>query len=214
LQNVRGLEYLRSLCASLTRCACSPADTAKLGVSKEQAYSLYKKYGTCIKGLVEEGRIDAAGVDSFLHEVHLISYDDIKPDPKLREVLSALTVTNTWIFTASTAEHAGRCLSRLGLSELPFANRCIDCRSCKLETKHSRSSFESAMRLAGVSDPSACVFCDDSVKNIMAAKQVGWRTVLVGKKDRDTGMPVVCEAADVHLGSLRELREAMPELFA
>ena len=69
------------------------------------------------------------------------------------------------------------------------------------------------MRVAGVEDARACVFCDDSVKNIVAAKAIGWRTVLVGKKDRDTGKEIVCEAADAHIESLAELRKVMPELF-
>ena len=89
----------------------------------------------------------------------------------------------------------------------------IDTRSCELETKHPRSSFEAAMRIAGVSDPAACVFCDDSVKNIVAAKQVGWRTVLIGLYDRDSGKPIHCDAADFHLSSLHGLRSVLPELF-
>ena len=32
--------------------------TARLGISKDEAYSLYKKHGTCLKGLMVEGRID------------------------------------------------------------------------------------------------------------------------------------------------------------
>ena len=70
------------------------------------------------------------------------------------------------------------------------------------------------MKIAGVSDPRECVFADDSVKNIRAAKAVGWRTILVGKKDRDTGKEIVCDAADAHIASLHELRAAAPDLFA
>ena len=107
------------------------------------------------------------------------------------------------------------------------------------------------MRIAGVAEPAACVFCDDSVKNIVAAKAVcvccraprthrttsrlspwllppsgsqlpiqravvcsGWRTVLVGKKDRDTGQLIECDAADAHIESLHELEGALPELFS
>ena len=58
---------------------------------------------------------------------------------------------------------------------------------CKLETKHSPSSFEAAMAFAGVVEPTACVLLDDSVKNIRAAKAMGWSTVLVGLTDRDSG---------------------------
>ena len=109
--------------------------TAKLGVSKEEAYALYKKHGTCLKGLLVEGRIDAAGAEHFLQEVHQISYEDISPDPALRSVLASISrpADNMWVFTASTAEHARRCLDRVGLAELPWSG-VIDCRSCKLES--------------------------------------------------------------------------------
>ena len=147
------------------------AYTNKLGVSKEEAYALYQKHGTCLKGLLVEGRIDpGAGVEEFLREVHTIDYSDIHPDPPLRAELANLTVPH-WVFTASTSEHANRCLDRLGLSGLPWRG-IIDTRSCELETKHSRSSFEAAMRIAGVPEEQAraCVFCDDSVKNIKVSR--------------------------------------------
>ena len=51
-------------------------------------------------------------------------------------------------------------------------------------------------------------------KNINAAKEVGWRTVLVGLTDRDTGARIECPAADAHVASLRDLRTAVPELFS
>ena len=195
--------------------------------------SLYKNHGTCLKGMLVEGRIDKGGAEDFLHAVHLIDYSDVLPDATLRLELSKVKVrlcalrakpeevalfcatdestlrvilsptprpnprpypdsdpepcahvaqVPMWIFTASTSEHATRCMDRVGVVDLPWRG-IIDTRTCKLETKHSRSSFEAAMAAAGVSEPSACVFCDDSVKNINAAKEVGWRTVLVGLTD-------------------------------
>ena len=69
------------------------------------------------------------------------------------------------------------------------------------------------MKVANVSDPAACVFCDDSVKNIKAAKAIGWRTVLVGDRDRDTGKPLECEAADFRVSSLHSLPAVLPECF-
>ena len=97
------------------------AYTEKLGVSRERAYELYLNYGTCIKGLLTEGHLDECGVEDFLHTVHQISYEDISPDPRLREVLeSACDALPTWIFTASTKEHAQRCLQRVGIADLPW----------------------------------------------------------------------------------------------
>ena len=77
------------------------AYTAKIGVSKEKAYHLYKTHGTCLKGLLVEGLIDTKGVEDFLHSVHQIDYSDIHSDPTLRGELSRLCVPS-WIFTAST----------------------------------------------------------------------------------------------------------------
>jgi pyrimidine 5'-nucleotidase len=187
------------------------AYTAKLGVSRDEAYALYKKHGTCLKGLLLEGKIGQDGVEPFLHEVHSIDYSDIKPDPELRRELERLSVPR-WIFTASTVEHVQRCLGRLGLANLPWLG-VIDTRTCKLETKHAQSSFEAAMRHAAAPNPAACILCDDSVKNIVAAKAVGWRTVLIGLNDRDTGKPIKCDAADFHLPSLHSLRTVLPECF-
>ena len=111
------------------------AYTAKIGVSKEKAYALYQTHGTCLKGLLVEGLIDDQGVEDYLREVHLIDYSDIDANPLLRSELARLRVP-TWIFTASTSEHAGRCLARVGLDDLPWRG-IIDCRSCSLETKYA-----------------------------------------------------------------------------
>lgn len=116
------------------------AYTASLGVSKERAYALYKTHGTCLRGLLAEGLIPAEGSEAYLHAVHQINYSDVAPDPQLASMLGRLAVP-TWVFTASTREHAERCIARVGLDALPFCG-IIDCRSCNLETKHSRSSFE------------------------------------------------------------------------
>jgi hypothetical protein len=60
------------------------AYTAKLGVSKDRAYELYKTHGTCLKGLLEEGLIDkSAGVEDFLQAAHDINYDDITSDAEV-----------------------------------------------------------------------------------------------------------------------------------
>ena len=217
------------------------AYTAKIGVSKDEAYALYKKHGTCLKGLLVEGRIDRGGTEEFLREVHDISYEDISPDPPLRAELANLT-SPAWVFTASTSEHANRCLDRLGLAGLPWRG-VIDTRSCELETKHSTHSFLRAMEYVGLlslppagesdgngngstrlSDDEAiaaasvhagrCLLIDDSVKNIVTAKKMGWCTVLIGKVERDTGnaMPTPAEA-DHHVSTIHEIVDVLPALF-
>ena len=187
--------------------------TATIGVDKEKAYQLYKTYGTCLKGLIVENIIDQDKTEEFLRRGHDIDYADITPDPALCGILRRLCrVAPTYIFTASTKEHALRCLERVGAHDADWRD-IIDTRSCSFETKYSELSFAAAMRIADASDPSQCLFFDDSVKNIKAARAFGWRTVLVGMIDRDTGDEIICEEAEVHIASLHELPDAVAKLF-
>jgi pyrimidine 5'-nucleotidase len=185
--------------------------TERLGVDSAKGYELYKTYGTCLKGLLAEGFLKEADTEEYLKAVHAIDLSDIKPDPALRDCLARLSKPS-WIFTASAREHAERCLERIGLAGLDWRG-IIDTRTCGLETKHSEVSFRTAMRTAGVTDPAACLFCDDSAKNITAAAAVGWRTVLVGKVDPVSGAEVKCEAAEFHIESLHELPKVLPDIF-
>ena len=55
-----------------------------------------------------------------------------------------------WVFTASVASHARRCLAALGVDDLFLG--IIDCKSCGLATKHSPEAFAAAMAIAGVTN--------------------------------------------------------------
>ena len=165
--------------------------TEQLGVSKEKSYALYKEHGTCLKGMLAEGIISDGLVEDYLEKVHDIDYSDIDPDPAVRDVISrCVTKDRRFVFTASTKEHASRCLARvLAPSTVDdLFSVIVDTRTCKLDTKHSPASFAAAMDAAGVpsdvraSGPAACILLDDSVTNIKCAKQMGWTTVLVVRK--------------------------------
>ena len=168
-----------------------------------------------LKRLIAEGILkNKDEIEKFLHAAHDIDYSDICVDNTLRDIIERIKPdVQRYIFTASTREHALRCLARVGIEDLFPETKIIGTRTCKLETKHAESSFRAAMEFAGASDPHSCLLMDDSVKNIQRAKKLGWRTVLVGKFHRDTGKPITCDAADVHINSLDELEEALPELF-
>ena len=189
---------------------------ANLALSPEGAFRLYRQYGTTLKGLLTEGLIDVAGAEEFLEQAHDIDYCDVQPDPSLAHLLGRLN-TPTWIFTAGTREHAERCMRKVGLEEALRLQGIVDVRSCNYESKHSESSFERALAAARSHQPELrpedCCLCDDSVKNITRAKAMGWTTVLVGKSERGTGLPLACDAADYIVASLHELPGVLPELF-
>ena len=154
-----------------------------------------------------------AAVDEFLQYVHDIGVDQlIQPDQELREILLRVDPEiPKYAFTASVREHALRCLQALGIADL-FVD-IIDCQTCNLETKHSRHSFETAMRVAGVEDPEHCLFFDDNLTNIEAARKIGWRSVLVGRVGRDCGQTISSEHAELELDRIHQVEEALPELF-
>ena len=189
--------------------------TQRAGLEPGYAYQLYKQYGTALRGLRAEGWIadTPQAIDEFLEYVHDIGVEQLlQPDQELREILLRVDpAIPKYAFTASVREHAKKCLETLGIADL-FVG-IIDCKTCDLETKHSRHSFETAMRVAGIEDPEHCLFFDDNLTNIEAARKIGWRSVLVGRVGRDCGTLVSSEHAELELDRIHQVEEALPELF-
>mmetsp|Transcript_110528 Transcript_110528/g.293623 ORF Transcript_110528/g.293623 Transcript_110528/m.293623 type:complete len:238 (-) Transcript_110528:78-791(-) len=189
-----------------------------LGLPDGKAYELYKRYGTALRGLVEESLMDESRVPEFLIWVHDVPLDDIEPDAKLRDLLGTVPYPR-WIFTASCKEHAGRCLDRLGIADLFQGVISASSRAMTEKvgyvTKHDPRCFSAAMDFAGVPEEKAscCIFLDDSPANLKTAKALGWRTVLVGLHARETGEKIECPHADYAVDTIHEVREALPELF-
>ena len=186
------------------------------GLPEGYAYILYKQHGTALRGLIEEGYLTkqcSQSIDRFLNEVHdLPIHELLKPDRELRDMLLRMHPSiRKFVFTASVSHHAERCLEALGIADL--FEGIIDVKDCQFETKHSLSSFHIAMEKAGIDESEACVFLDDSVKNIEAARSVGWRSVLVGRVGRDCGKTVTSEHAEHEIDRIHQLPEVFPELF-
>lgn len=118
----------------------------KLGLPDGEPYRLYKKHGTCLRGLEKEGIVHDR--DEFLRVVHDIRLDDcIKPDPALRRMLESidLGVCSPWVYTASVSDHAERCLDALGISDVLPNRPIIDVRAVGYTTKYLlRQSFVSS----------------------------------------------------------------------
>jgi putative hydrolase of the HAD superfamily/pyrimidine and pyridine-specific 5'-nucleotidase len=190
---------------------------------------LYKQYGTALRGLLAEGYIEhnETAIDEFLRDVHDIPIHElIQPDPDLRNLLLQIDPSiPKYIFTASVREHAVRCIKALGIDDL-FVD-VIDCKVCQLETKHSQKSFHIAMEVAGMKSssnsrtsndgtiyhPEACLFFDDNIKNIEAARNIGWRSILVGTVGRDCGTIITTEHAEHEIDRIHHIPHILPELF-
>ena len=181
-----------------------------------RAYELYKEYGTCLRGLMAEGYVDRNcqnSVDDFLVKVHdLPIHEMLEADERLRQIILDIDPTiRKFVFTASVRHHAMRCLEALGIDDL--FEGIIDVKDCNFETKHSISSFQVAMKKAGVVNAEECIFFDDSVTNISAAAKVGWRSILVGTSGRDCGKRITSEHAELEIDRIHDMKLVLPELF-
>ena len=192
------------------------------GLPSGKAYELYKQYGTALRGLLAEGYVEhnVHAIDEFLREVHDIPVHELlQPDPELRQLLLQIDPSiPKYIFTASVREHAARCIKALGIDDL-FVD-IIDCKVCQLETKHSEKAFRIAMEVAGIKNndgtqyhPESCLFFDDNIKNIEAARNIGWRSILVGTVGRDCGTIVTTEHAEHEIDRIHHIPHILPELF-
>ena len=189
--------------------------TTKKNLPPGEAYQLYKKHGTALKGLLAEGIMENVEeeIDAYLRDVHEIPVaEHLSIDNELREMILKIDPSiPKYIFTASVRHHAERCLKALGIEDL-FVD-IIDVKSCNLATKHSREAFGAALKIANVEDPETVLFLDDSIKNIKVARSMGIRSFLVGRVGRDCGQVITTEDAEHELDRIHDLPKVVPEIF-
>ena len=161
----------------------------------------FETYGTTLRGLQIHYQVDA---DDFLAYVHDLPIETvIAPDPALRNVLQSLSLPK-WIFTNADANHAGRVLSALGVSDC--FNDIIDIRSMGFVCKPDPKAYRIALERAGECEPERCVYLDDATRNLAPAFEMGFFTVLVSADGNDT-------VARRTIARPHDLPQIIPELW-
>ena len=177
----------------------------RLGIPWEDVHRLRKlyleKYGTTLRGLQQFYPVDVDDYLAYVHDVPL--QEHLQPAPELRPLLLSLPQTR-WIFTNADTNHARRVLEALELEGC--FHGIIDIRALDFQCKPDRAAYLRCLELAGESVPAQCVFIDDSPRNLISARELGFKTVLVNEQSN-------AEAADVTITRLLDLRQAMPELW-
>jgi putative hydrolase of the HAD superfamily len=181
------------------------------GVS-ELRENLYHQYGTTMRGLAIEYQIDIHEYLAYVHDVPIINY--IQPDPILRQVLLALPYKLV-IFTNADSAHARRVLSVIGINDL--ISKIIDIVAVAPYCKPQQGAFEKALSLVEEKDPQTIALIDDNVANLKAARQMGFFTIRVGKREYQPEYHnSVNNLRDIHQvldTSSREIITWQPELF-
>ena len=161
----------------------------------------FETYGTTLRGLQLHYQVDA---DDFLAYVHDLPIETvISPDPELRLLLQSLSQPK-WIFTNADANHAGRVLSALGVSDC--FNGIIDIRAMNFICKPDPQAYQIALNKVGESIPERCVYLDDATRNLAPAFEMGFFTVLVSSNGND---PV----AKHTINRPHDLPRVLPELW-
>lgn len=167
----------------------------------------YKEYGLALRGLVKHHQIDAIDYDKRVDQT-LPLEQILKPDPKLRKLLTSLdrTKVRLWVITNAYKVHATRVLTILGIIDLFEGLVYCDYADPDFSCKPEKRFFDKAMAQAGVKDPSKCYIVDDSRLNVVGAKELGWTSVhFVPDESSDAGT--------YQIKDLEELRTLFPQFF-
>ena len=135
----------------------------------------FRTYGTTLRGLQANHKIDVQEYLAYVHDVRLTDY--IHPDPIQQAILASLPTRNI-IFTNSDVNHARRVLRVLQI-EAYFA-AVVDVNAMEPYCKPSPQAFRLALKAANESDPSKCVMIDDLPHTTRAAKDFGIYSLLYG----------------------------------
>lgn len=135
----------------------------------------YERYGTTLRGLMEEHEITAA---DFLKFVHDIDRSSLVPNHSLATAITALPGRKL-ILTNGSREHALRTAEQLGLDKM-FED-VFDIVASDLVPKPNPQAYERFFEKHGVEPAGAAIF-EDIERNLVVPHSRGMRTTLVVPK--------------------------------
>lgn len=136
----------------------------------------YQRYGTTLRGLMQEHRIDP---DEFLAYVHDIDHSVVKPDPRLAAAIEKLP-GRRFILTNGSRSHAEKTAARLGVTS--HFEDIFDIVSAELLPKPARETYDRFIAATGVTARDAAMF-EDLSRNLAVPAQLGMATVLIVPPD-------------------------------
>ena len=106
------------------------------------------------------------------------NYNVISKRKQLKKLLNFINNPKI-ILTNANSIHAKLSLHNMDLLE------CFDCiidRDMIQCLKPNMQAYLLTMKLNNINDPSKCLFFDDQLPNLVAAKMIGWNTVYIGNQ--------------------------------
>ena len=147
-----------------------------LKISREEAFRLqkdyYRRYGTTMRGLMEEHGLDP---EKFLEVVHEIDHSPLTPNPALGAAIAGLPGRKL-ILTNGTRRHADAVMRRLEI-EKHFED-VFDIAAADLEPKPRPQVYDRFLARHGVDPVKAAIF-EDLARNLEVPHALGMTTGLV-----------------------------------
>lgn len=175
----------------------------RLGYPAESVHDSRDRYlrafGTTLSALRHRYAIDAVEFLDYVHDVPVDLY--LQPDPELDGMLDRMPLRKI-IFTNADAPHARRVLDRLGVTR--HFELIVDIIALDYVNKPNVRSYARALEMIDAT-PGECVLVEDSLPNLLPARDMGMVTVLVCGSAR-------VPAADFQISRITQLEAVMTGL--
>jgi len=170
-----------------------------------------KRYGATLKGMVIHHGVNEK---DFLHEAHKFDHlpDLLRRERGLSKIL-ALLPGKKILFTNAPREYSQQAIRHFNLHRHFAAHISIENMRVhgKSHPKPSKPYLRKLLAQHGW-QASQCILVEDSVANIIAAKQIGIRTVMVTGHGQHVQQKSISASADITVKSVFELPRRLRQL--
>ena len=137
---------------------------------------LYNSYGTSLRGLMTERKINPKHFLEFVHDIDLTV---VKENPELNQALKNIKGHKV-IFTNGSFNHAEKVLERIGIKE--NFNNIHSIETSNYIPKPSVEAYYNLIRKENIISKKSIMF-EDTAWNLKTAKDLGMTTVLISPKN-------------------------------
>ena len=152
-----------------------------LKISNEEAFNIQKQnfidHGTTLAGFMNSGN-DKIDPDKFLEFVHDINLNSLQEDNDLRKILLLLP-GKKYIFTNGTKKHAENVLKKLNLENI--FQSIFGIKEANYLPKPNLETYNLFLKTYKI-DPKTSIMFEDMGRNLIPAKELGMKTVLLERK--------------------------------
>ena len=152
-----------------------------LKISNEEAFNIQKQnfidHGTTLAGFMNSGN-DKIDPDKFLEFVHDINLNSLQEDNDLRKILLLLP-GKKYIFTNGTKKHAENVLKKLNLENI--FQSIFGIKEANYLPKPNLETYNLFLKTYNI-DPKTSIMFEDMGRNLIPAKELGMKTVLLERK--------------------------------